>query len=514
MIGIQPTVIEMPRWKSVLSFLSYLLLVVVLTEVLYLVSQETTHGESAYNLIVKPTEYNDADLTTAREQLRSRAAIQPFNIPALIIFICAIVHTLFSHKFNLLSEKLRNRNLEQNKEIVDSFGVEILRFMGEVEVIFGIWIIPLMTVMTFYYDWGTAIHYLNSLDYTEPLFVVVIMTITSTKPVIRLAEDCLYYISKLGGGNVRSWWWTILTVGPLAGSFITEPGAMTISALMLSNHFYRYKPEQTFAYATIGLLFVNISVGGVFTSFAAPPVLMVSSAWGWDTSFMMTNFGWKAVIGILCANTLYYFIFRKNLERLEEKRQLHIKEEVKQEECEKKIPFWITLVNLVFLAWTVVHGHFPVVFIGTFLLFLGFQRATLPYQTNLQLRTPILVGFFLAGLIVHGNLQGWWIAPILGHVNENVLMVLSATMTAFTDNAEITFLATLIPNFTDTMKYAVVAGAVTGGGLTVIANAPNPLGQALLGKHFHQGVSTGGLFLAALTPTFIMLVMFWVFRPA
>lgn len=502
-----------PRWKSVVSFIGYLLLIMVLTEMLYLASQETSHHESAYKLIVKPTDYNDANLQTAREQLKHRVTVQPFNIPALIIFVCAIFHTLFSHNFNLLSERLRNRNLEQNKEIVDSFGVEILRFMGEVEVIFGIWIIPLSLTMTYYYDWATAIDYLNSLNYTEPLFVVVIMTITSTKPVIRLAEDCLHYVARIGGGNVRSWWWTILTVGPLAGSFITEPGAMTISALMLSNHFYRYKPDPKFGYATLGLLFVNISVGGVFTSFAAPPVLMVSGPWDWDTGFMMTNFGWKAAIGILCANLFYYLIFRKDLEGLEHKRQLHITEEVRQEESEKKIPFWITLVNLAFLAWTVVHGHYPVIFIGSFLLFLGFQRATLPYQTNLQLRTPILVGFFLAGLIVHGNLQGWWISPILGHVSDSVLMVLSATLTAFTDNAEITFLASLIPSFTDAMKYAVVAGAVTGGGLTVIANAPNPLGQALLGKHFHQGVSTGGLFLAALTPTLIMAMMFWVFKP-
>ncbi|MEM1282961.1 MAG: putative Na+/H+ antiporter [Chlamydiota bacterium] len=502
-----------PRWKSVIIFICYLLLIAALSEMLYLASQETSHYESTHNLIVKPTEYNDTNLQSAREQLEYRIAIQPFNIPAFAIFACAIFHTLFSHNFNLLSEKLRLRNLKQNKEIVDSFGVEILRFMGEVEVIFGIWVIPLALTMTSYFDWATTINYLNTLDYTEPLFVVVVMTITSTKPVVQLAEDCLHYIARLGGGNVRSWWWTILTVGPLAGSLITEPGAMTISALMLSNHFYRYRPDPKFAYATLGLLFVNVSVGGVFTSFAAPPVLMVSGPWEWNTSFMMTNFGWKAGLGILCANALYYLIFRQALEKLEANRQLHIKEEVKQEERDRKTPFWITLVNLVFLAWTVVHGHFPVIFIGSFMLFLGFQRATLPYQTNLQLRTPILVGFFLAGLIVHGNLQGWWISPILGHVNDSVLMILSTTLTAFTDNAEITFLASLIPNFTDAMKYAVVAGAVTGGGLTVIANAPNPLGQALLSKHFHQGVSTGGLFLAAITPTIIMAAMFWIFKP-
>lgn len=503
----------MARWKSTLTFIFYLALIAILTDLLYLASIETTHHDPSLNLLVKPTAYNDAHLTTTWEQLQNRIAMQPFNIPALLIFICAIFHTLFAHNFNVLAEKLRLKNLKENKEIVDSFGVEILHFMGEVEVIFGIWIIPLVLTMSYYFDWATAIHYLDSLNYTEPLFIIVIMTLTSTKPVIRLAEDLLHYIARFGNGTVTAWWWTILMIGPLAGSLITEPGAMTISALMLSNHFYRYKPKPIFAYATIGLLFVNISVGGVFTSFAAPPVLMVSEVWSWDTTFMVTSFGWKAAIGIFLANTLYYLIFRKEFHVLEKKRLLHISEEIEQEKDLSKIPFWITLVNITFLAWTVVHGHYPVIFIGTFVLFLGFQRATLPFQTNLQLRTPILVGFFLAGLIVHGNLQGWWISPILGHASESLLMTMSATLTAFTDNAEITFLASLIPDFSDSSKYAIVAGAVTGGGLTVIANAPNPLGQALLGKHFHQGVSAGGLFLAAITPTLIMAAMFWIFKP-
>jgi Na+/H+ antiporter NhaD/arsenite permease-like protein len=65
-----------------------------------------------------------------------------------------------------------------------------------------------------------------------------------------------------------------------------------------------------------------------------------------------------------------------------------------------------------------------------------------------------------------------------------------------------------VPNFTDGLKYAVVAGAVTGGGLTVIANAPNPAGQSILKRHFGNAVSPLGLFLAALLPTIIMLLCF------
>jgi Na+/H+ antiporter NhaD/arsenite permease-like protein len=284
---------------------------------------------------------------------------------------------------------------------------------------------------------------------------------------------------------------------------ITEPGAMTICALLLGKQFYRLKPSLKLSYATLGLLFVNISVGGIFTNFAAPPVLMVSKAWHWDSAYMMSHFGWKAVIGILLANTLYFNVFRKELRELDKKRD-YADAAAADDDKEGSIPFWISLVHLFFLAWTVVHSHYPVIFIGTFLLFLGFYRATLPYQTHLNLKTPLLVGFFLAGLVVHGGLQAWWISPILSNVSNWMLMVMSVVLTAFNDNAEITYLATLVPTFDEAMKYAVVAGAVTGGGLTVIANAPNPAGQAILSRHFPDGVAPLYLFLAALLPTIII----------
>jgi Na+/H+ antiporter NhaD/arsenite permease-like protein len=90
-------------------------------------------------------------------------------------------------------------------------------------------------------------------------------------------------------------------------------------------------------------------------------------------------------------------------------------------------------------------------------------------------------------------------------------MLAATVLTAFNDNAAITFLATLVPHFTDPMKHAVVAGAVTGGGLTVIANAPNPAGQSLLKKYFDHGVSPMGLLKAALLPTVIVWVVFYLF---
>ena len=128
----------------------------------------------------------------------------------------------------------------------------------------------------------------------------------------------------------------------------------------------------------------------------------------------------------------------------------------------------------------------------------------------MEFKSPILVGFFLAGLITHGGLQGWWIAPVLGSLSELPLMLTATILTAFNDNAAITYLATLVPNLADASKYAVVAGAVTGGGLTVIANAPNPAGQSILSRFFTHGVNPGLLLAGALVPTIIMGICFMV----
>ena len=284
---------------------------------------------------------------------------------------------------------------------------------------------------------------------------------------------------------------------------------MTIAALILSRQFFARKPSPKFAYATIGLLFVNISVGGTLTHFAAPPVLMVAGKWNWDMGFMFFNFGWKAAVGIIIANTCYYFIFRNEFGKLipteeSDKSRLLIQWDLRED----SVPVLVTLVHILMLIWTVYFAHYPPLFIACFMSFLGFVQSTSHYQNRTNLKPALLVGFFLAGLVIHGGLQKWWIAPILSSLSEVPLMLGATVLTAFNDNAAITYLSSLVPNLTDSMKYAVVAGAVSGGGLTVIANAPNPAGQSILGKFFDHGVSPLGLLLGALLPTLIFGLLF------
>lgn len=495
----------MQRATSVILLLIYIVFVFALANYFLFGCETCTPSEPFLKGVESYTAPVGNNLLDA---LTSRIEKQPFNLVSLALFLFAIVHTFLAHHFTVVSKIWRDYNIANNRHPVDSFGVEVLKFLGEVEVVFGIWAIPLFLSMAWFYDWTTAVHYFNNLRFIEPIFVVVIMVLASTRPIVVLAEDLMKFLAKLFSESATSWWWVILSVGPLSGSLITEPGAMTISALLLGKHFYRYNPSTTFAYGTLGLLFTNISVGGIFTNFAAPPVLMVSERWHWSTSYMAEHFGWKAFLGIMVANFVYYFFFRKEFEQLEKNKQLKgIKEEK-----EEGVPFWISLVHVLFLAWIVVHNHYPPLFIGGFLLFLGFYQATSTYQEPLNLKPPVLVGFFLAGLVVHGTLQAWWIGPLLGMASEEALLVLSAVLSSFNDNAEITFLATLIPTFDDAMKYAVVAGAVTGGGLTVIANAPNPLGQSILSRYFDQGISAVQLLLGALFPAVCMGLSFYLLR--
>ena len=453
--------------------------------------------------------------STLWDQLVGRVNAEPFNAVASAIFAVAILHTFTAARFTARSHSLQHRHDEAARargvHPAPSVAAEALHFLGEVEVVFGLWALVLAAAIAVRFGWHATTGYLNdTVNYTEPLFVVVIMALASTRPIVNLAEGALRAVARMGGATPAAWWTTILIVGPLLGSFITEPGAMTISALLLARQFYDLRPSKRLAYATLGLLFVNVSIGGTLTHFAAPPVLMVARPWGWDTPFMLSHFGWRSVAAIAASTMLYRLVFRHEFRALAARPSVPDVERPDDEAggALLRVPGWVTLAHVAFVAWTIVNAHYPALFIGGFLFFLGFAKATAIYQSRMELRTPLLVGFFLAGLVIHGGLQGWWIAPVLASLGEEALFWGATFLTGFNDNALITYLATLVPNLGEGFKAAVVEGAVTGGGLTVIANAPNPAGQAILGRFFDDAVSPVGLFLGALVPTLLAAVAF------
>lgn len=480
-------------------------------------SAVTAPPEAAASLPPPLSSYGDAGVGSLVDVLLGRIQAEPFNAVATAIFVMAIVHTFaaawFTRRAHALQHAHDDRARAAGRTPGPSVQAELLHFFGEVEVVFGLWALVLLVAMTLYDGWHTATHYFGeTVVYTEPMFVVVIMALASTRPIVTFAESALRRVAALGGGTPAAWWVTILVVGPLLGSFITEPGAMTISALVLARQFYDLQPGVRLRYATLGLLFVNVSIGGTLTHFAAPPVLMVARPWGWDLPYMLSHFGWRAVFAVVASTAIYYVWFRGELQALAARPPTPDRFAAEDADAAAPppgtAPAWITAAHVAFLAWTVVTAHYPALFVGGFLFFLGFAKATAPHQGRIELRAALLVGFFLGGLVIHGGLQAWWIAPVLSRLGEEPLFVTAAVLTSFNDNALITFLATLVPDLSEGLKAAVVEGAVTGGGLTVIANAPNPAGQALLARFFAGAVAPLRLLLGALVPTLVAAAAF------
>ncbi len=411
------------------------------------------------------------------------------NLIAAVLFGLALIHTFATKTFERMADRFPRH-------------AGLFHFFGEVEVVFGLWAMVLIVFMAFVSGGAAALEYAETRTYTEPLFVFVIMVVAASKPVletIRAIVAALARLIPLRNPLVRVW--LCLALVPLIGSFITEPAAMTLAALMLGPQIFRQDQgmPEWLKYGALGVLFVNISIGGTLTSFAAPPVLMVATTWNWDSAFMAANFGWKAAIAVLINATVVTFMLRR-----------HIRDDDPLAEAPVRIPVWVSLIHFVFLGAVVGFAHHPVIFMGLFMFFLGFTKAYEQFQNPLIIKEGLLVGFFLAGLVVLGGMQQWWLQPIVSGLEPTALFFGATGLTAITDNAALTYLGSLIEGMSDQAKYMLVAGAVAGGGLTVIANAPNPAGVSLLRDGFaDESIGVGGLLLGALAPTAVaMLALF------
>lgn len=422
-----------------------------------------------------------------------RGLATTMNAPTLIqiigatLFAIAVLHT-FSTKFfeHLAHTQPRHAG--------------IWHLLGEVEVVFGFWAMVLMLFMFAVSGKQEAIGYLESRNFTEPMFVFAIMVIAGTRPILQFAGALVRLVARaLPLPRAMALYFLVLALVPLLGSFITEPAAMTLAALMLRDTlFSRHVPERL-KYATLGVLFVNVSIGGTLTPFAAPPVLMVAAKWNWDFAFMIVNFGWKAAIAVVINAGVAMLLFRRELGHMADAPQGTV----------SSVPLPMILVHLAFLLLVVVFAHHPPVFMGVFLFFLGFATAYRRHQNALILREALLVAFFLGGLVVLGGLQQWWLEPVLMSMDANAVFFGATALTAITDNAALTYLGSLVEGLSMEFKTALVAGAVTGGGLTLIANAPNPAGAAILKEKFSENaIQPLGLLVAALPPTLVAALAF------
>ena len=219
------------------------------------------------------------------------------------------------------------------------------------------------------------------------------------------------------------------------------------------------------------------------THFAAPPVLMLARAWGWDLSYVLaTSAGARCWLFRLDAGVFPGFRRQLGTSRIAPRRRTRTSRR--------------TRVRLPPGCYRCRRGSRP-----------SMSRSWPgPWSPprNRALRRGFLISLFresdgglrepdgpegsadgrifLGGLVIDGGLQAWWIGPVLSRLSE-------ATVPGGEGAHRSTTRPDHLPRVAraESARYAepaVVAGAVTGGGLTVIANVPNPAGQALLARFY------------------------------
>lgn len=417
-----------------------------------------------------------------------------------LFFALAVIHTFLVGPIRRLAHRYEK----------DGFGHELIHFLGEIEVVFGLWAAAFIGIFMLWDGPKAAVAYVDSVNFTEPLFVFVIMAICSTRPVLDMARVLIFSCARIFRGTFRTpalptELFTILTLGPLSGSFITEPAAMTVTALIL---FSRIRGGNArVLYLMLGVLFVNVSIGGALTPYAAPPVLMVASTWGWDFSYIMTHLGWKSLVAVTINSLVFVVVCSRNLPGA-----FHSSAELETRNSAKgpAVPLWVTLWHLAFLVPVIVFAHHPSMFMGIFLFFLGVVTLTKHHQEKVRLKESLLVAFFLGGIVVFGPFQTWWLKPLLVSLGDAALFLGASALTAVTDNAALTYLGSQVEGLAETAKIALVGGALAGGGLTVIANAPNPAGYSILQSRFPgKEINPLQLLTGALLPTLIAMACLW-----
>ncbi len=458
---------------------------------------------------------------------------ESMKILATVFFILAVIHTFAVKQISLYANKFNTGSIQEN----------LFQFLGEVEIVFGFWAAVFIAIWSVRFGTDSAAAYLNQVDFTEPLFVFVIMCIAATKPIIDVSLWMLEKSIAISPfPKPLSKYCITLMAGPLLGSLITEPGAMTITALLLKDLMTQEKISLKFKYATLGLLFVNISLGGTLTSFAAPPVIMVAKPWGWNSLFMLEMFGLKAIATIFLGTLGTAIYFRRELLDSTLSPSTSSGTQNTHLSCPTTVghtlasptdndgrstplscpttpegrsawasssPLWVSFSHIFFMILIILNNHHIAFFMPVFLFFLGWCAVTKEYQSELKIKESLLVAFFLGSLVTLGNLQSWWLEPIITNFSDIFLYFGAITLTAVTDNAALTYLGSLIPSLNHSAKYYLVAGAVVGGGLTVIANAPNPVGYGILKSSFEDHeISPLKLFLGALPYTVLAGLVF------
>ena len=136
------------------------------------------------------------------------------------LFGLALLHTFSTSFFAKLSHNSKHHS-------------GFWHLMAEVEVVFGFWAFVLIGALAVLMGTSPAVEYLESRNYTEPLFVFVIMVVAASRPILVTVQRMVQRLAQaMPTGETVGVYWLCLCAVPLFGSLITEPAAMTLAALM------------------------------------------------------------------------------------------------------------------------------------------------------------------------------------------------------------------------------------------------------------------------------------------
>jgi hypothetical protein len=140
---------------------------------------------------------------------------EPLNLVATIIFFGAIVHTFLTARFRKIAH-IYQQSYETIEYLLHAkagppdfgkkhdkllFRAQLFYFMGEVEAVFGVWLIPLFVAIIGFHGWSTMVDYVGNVNVADAIFVVVIMAMASSLPIIRFTEAVIAKVSAIGKGT-------------------------------------------------------------------------------------------------------------------------------------------------------------------------------------------------------------------------------------------------------------------------------------------------------------------------
>lgn len=431
----------------------------------------------------------------------------PLRVGAAVFFFLSILHTFctpfFYKRFQICQHKKMIFPEKWRKYLWLS---ESYRLLSSVDVIFIFWSVPLFLWFLYSEGYAEAIDYFNHRNYLFALFIMIMLILLESRPIVYLSECIFLTIAKIGKQSPKCWWWTLMLGAPFSAILLKETGAMIIAATLLVRYFYKFAPSLRFSYATMGLLFSNISVGGLITDISSRALLLVSPALKGEQEFVIRHFSWKAVIAIFLSTTTYYLMFRKEFD--------HFPKVVKNASiADERVPIWLICLHVLFVAAIMSVRSVPLLMIGILILYLGLHQFTIFYQNSIRVTKVCCVGLFYAGLLILGGLQEWWMLVIMHRMSDFGYMFTSYILSMFLDNVLVNYLVHNLSVATDCFLYLVIAGCMSAGGVTILANAPNIVGYLIIKPFFPTSpVSLGRLFVFALGPSLIALMTFWALK--